>query len=257
MLLVAGALKGYAIEASDGRIGTVSDFLFDDRTWMMRWLVVDTGAWLTGRKVLIHPSAIGPADYVRERLPVSLTRAQVEASPDIQHDAPVSRQMERNLYGYYGWDPMWGGGSYFAGYPDIIGAPALLSPGYGGALGLATAQAGPQPDGDPDLRSAIAVIGYHIHATDGAIGHLENLLIEDTNWSVRYLIVDTKNWWPGQHVLVSPYAVREISWPDREIHTTLTRERIRASPAWNPLELVERSYEQRLHSHYGWPGYGW
>ena len=105
MLGVGSALKGYRIEARDGAIGIVSDFLFDDRTWKVRWLVVDTGNWLTGRLVLVHPSAIGRANYIERVLPVRLTKAQVEASPDVLQDRPVSRQNEFNLNDYYGWDP--------------------------------------------------------------------------------------------------------------------------------------------------------
>jgi len=97
-MLAASALKGYAIEASDGRVGIVSDFLFHDQSWKMRWLVVDTGTWLIGRMVLIRPSAIVQADYERQELPVALTKAQVEGSPGISQDQPVSRQMEANLY---------------------------------------------------------------------------------------------------------------------------------------------------------------
>ncbi len=254
MLLVGSALKGYAIEASDGRIGTVGDFLFDDRTWKMRWLVVDTGGWLTGRKVLVHPSAITHVDYDRQELPVSLTKAQVEASPDILTDAPVSQQMETNLYDYYGWDPLWSG-QYFDAGP--MAGVVLPSPYFGGTLREPGDFQLHSDDGDQHLRSIAAVKGYHIHATDGDIGHVENFLIDDASWGIRYLIVDTRNWWPGQHVLMSPYAVRDISWRDHEVRLDVSRDRVKASPAWDPLAIIDQLYEKRLHSHYGWPGYGW
>lgn len=115
MLLVGSALKRYATEASDGRIGTVSDLLVDDRTWKLRCLVVDTGGWLTGRKVLLHPSAIRHIDPARQALPVSLTKAQVEDSPDILSDEPVPQQMETNLYSHCGLDPLWSGQHLGAG----------------------------------------------------------------------------------------------------------------------------------------------
>jgi hypothetical protein len=102
-----------------------------------------------------------------------------------------------------------------------------------------------------------AVRGYHIHATDGSIGHVENFLIDDVTWAVRYLIIDTRNWWPGAHVLISPYAVQSIDWGDQQIHLNVTREKVKASPPWNPVEVVEEMYERRLHGYYGWPGYGW
>lgn len=126
MLRVVSGLKGYGIEASDGSLGTVADFLFDDRTWRIRWLVVDTGTWLSGRKVLVHPSAIGQADDDHKQLPVTLTKAQVHDSPNILQDRPVSMQMEADLFGYYGWDPMWGAGLGGAGMAWPLAAPPLF-----------------------------------------------------------------------------------------------------------------------------------
>ena len=107
MLWDASALDGYAIEASDGRIGSVSDFLFEDTSWKVRWLVVDTGGWLSGRKVLLPLSALGKPDPSLRQFPVKLTMQQVKDSPDIDTDRPVSRQHETHIYGHYGWNPYW------------------------------------------------------------------------------------------------------------------------------------------------------
>jgi len=254
MLLVGSALNGYAIEASDGRIGTVSDLLFDDRTWKMRWLVVDTGGWLTERKILLHPSAVRHVDHERHELPVSLTKAQVEASPDILTDAPVSQRMEANLYDHYGWDPLWSGQYLGAGAMTGI----LMPLPYESETLRGAGNLQPHPDdGDMHLRSIAAVKGYHIHATDGEIGHVENFLVDDADWGIRYLIVATRNWWPGQHVLMSPYAVQDISWPEHEVRLDVSRDQVKASPAWDPIAIIDQLYEKRLHSHYSWPGYGW
>jgi hypothetical protein len=154
---------------------------------------------------LVHPSAIGRADYVLAVLPVAMTKAQVEASPDISEHQPVSRQMEDDLYGYYGWDPGWGK-SYFGPHgapPDVAGADIQVLPDRQGK--------------DPDLRSIFAITGYDIEASDGSIGHLENVLLEDNGWCIRDLIIDTRNWWPGNHVLVSPYSVRAIDWSKQQV----------------------------------------
>jgi hypothetical protein len=257
MLIVESALKGYAIEASDGRIGTVKTFLFDDTTWKIRWLVVDTGHWLTDRTVLVHPSAIGLPDHERQHLPVNLTKAQIEASPDIQQDQPVTMQMQNHLYGYYGWDPYWGP-DYYGGGLTGIGTSGLGTPfpGHETAMDTDTLQRG-SDDGDAHLRSMHAVRGYHIDATDGSIGHVENFLIDDVTWAIRYLIVDTRNWWPGAHVLISPYAVQSIDYDDQKLRLNVTRDKVKASPPWDPVEIVEDMYERRLHGYYGWPGYGW
>ena len=273
MLIVGSALKGYAIEASDGHIGTVKTFLFDDRTWKIRWLVIDTDTWLPGRQVLVHPSAIGQPDHEGQRLPVRLTKAQVEASPDILQDQPVTMQMQSRLYDHYDWDPLWGPDFYGAGMTGL-GMPGLGMPGLGmtglgmgGGLGTPTLAEGRAmeadtmqrgaEDGDPHLRSMTAVRGYHIHATDGSIGHVENFLLDDATWAIRYLIIDTRNWWPGARVLVSPYAVVSIEWGENQIRLNVSRDQVKASPPWDPVAVVDQTYEQRLHGHYGWPGYGW
>jgi hypothetical protein len=258
MLIAGSALKGYAIEASDGEIGTVKTLLFDDTTWKIRWLVVDTGNWLSGRRVLVHPSAVGTPDHEGQHLPVRLSRAQVEASPTIEQDRPVTMQMQSDVYGYYGWIPHWEPNFYrpvgFGVQPGIFSDRDATYPGRG-ALQEAVQMVA--DDGDPHLRDMTALRGYHIHATDGAIGHVENFLMDDAAWAVRYLIVDTSNWWPGEHVLIAPCAVNDIDWGAREVRLNVTRDQVKTSPKWDPAEIVERGYERQLHSHYGWHGYGW
>jgi hypothetical protein len=224
---------------------------------------VDTGTWLTTRKVLLHPSAVGGLDYERQELSVALSKHQIEESPSILRDQPVSQQLENNLYDYYGWDPAWGG-SYFGG--GAIASP-LSAPPYFGNSALRDFGSSPlreqgdlgllEDGGDPHLRSLAAVTGYHIVASDGEIGHVENFLFDDATWSIRYLIVDTSNWWLGKHVLISPYAVRKISYNDRQIEIDVAREKVKSSPPWDAVEMVDTYYEKRLHHHYGWQGYGW
>lgn len=262
MLNVVSSLKGFEIQAKDGSLGIVSDFLFDDSTWKVRWMVVDTGRWLTGRKVLIHPAAVVSAEYGTRELTVALSKAQVEDSPDILQDRPVSRQMQNDLYSYYGWDPLWAGGMLGAGmYGGGTGAIAspLSAPVYFGASAVREAERGEVnlDDGDPHLRSIAEVTGYHVHATDGNIGHVEDFLVESESWAVRYLIVNTSNWWVGQHVLISPYAVKEVDWSDHRIGLDIARDKVRSSPSWNPADTINSEFERRLHSHYDWPGHGW
>jgi hypothetical protein len=228
----------------------------------VRWLVVDTGGWLTGRKVLIHPSAIGYAEHGTRELTVALTKKQVEDSPDLLQHRPVSVQMQHELYDYYGWDPLWGGGMYGGGlYGAGMGAVAspLATRTYFGEASVREADRR-QPDADnedPHLRSVAEVNGYHVRATDGNIGHVEDFLVESESWGIRYLIIDTSNWWVGQHVLISPYAVKEVDWSGRDVRLDVDRAKVKASPSWNPDNEVDGTFEQGLHSHYNWPGYGW
>ncbi len=256
MLQVISPLKGFSIEASDGKMGTVVDFLFDDTSWKVRWLVVDCGNWLTGRKVLIHPSAILQEDLERQQFVVALTKAQVEGSPELAQDQPVSQQMETQLYDYYGWDPHWGGAN-LAGIPGAMASPLMGPPylGFGSADETEAGAQGPaMREADPHLRSFGEVTGYRVHAVDGEIGHIENLMLDDADWSVRYFIVDTRNWWFGQRVLISPLAVKRIDWFDRHVELNVSRELVKASPPWDPLAAFDDDYAERLHEHYGWPG---
>src|SRR5580692_3080029 len=131
MLWHASAINGYAIAASDGQIGTVSDFLFDDASWTVRWLVVDTGNWLSGRKVLLPPSVLGHLDAKKQECSVELTMQQIKDSPETGTDRPVSRQMETSLYDYYGWSPYWGTGFNMGGFgfvPSLEATSPYLGP---------------------------------------------------------------------------------------------------------------------------------
>jgi hypothetical protein len=243
MLWNASAINGYAIEASDGRLGTVSDLLFEDVGWAIRWLVVDTGNWLSGRKVLLPLSALGQPERALRRFPVKLTMQQVKDSPDIDTDQPVSRQLETHVYDYYGWSPYWG--SYMAG--GAMAMPFVAPPLLPGSRPREA-----QPDeGDPHLRSIAAVTGYHIDAADGEIGHVEDFLVDDAGWSIRYITVDTRNWWPGKKVLVPPRAVREIDWADRLIHLNVDRRKVKDGPPYDPAATVDEADDEASLTYYG------
>lgn len=252
MLRLASSLRGYGIEATDGAIGSVSDLLFDDTTWKLRWLVVDTGGWLGGARVLIHPSMIGIADGVDMTLSLRLSQSQVKDSPGRLQDRPVSQQVEDDLYNYYGWDPLWAGSYFGSGTTHAmrVGMIAQQRNSNSGA---------PKPgeNGDPHLRSTAEVTGYHVHATDGDIGHVQDMLVDDGKWVIEYLIVDTSNWWIGKHVLISPFAVREIDYPSSHVHLNINRDKIRSSPPWQKDDPTDLPYQQKLHGYYDWPGYGW
>jgi hypothetical protein len=250
MLWNASAINGYAIAASDGHIGTVSDFLFDDTSWLVRWLVVDTGNWLSGRKVLLPPSVLGQLDAKDQRFSVTLTKQQIKDSPEIDTDRPVSRQMETSVYDYYGWSPYWGSGFYMGGYGYMPGDMAE-SPYLGARRRDEEIAEGEHSHEDVHLRSVEAVTGYHIHASDGEVGHIEDFLVEDADWSIRYLVVDTKNWWPGKKVLISPRSAKEIDWTDRLVSLDVDRQRVKDSPKYDASITVDGAYEDRFRNYYG------
>jgi hypothetical protein len=264
-------LQGYGIRATDGDIGGVDDFLFDDEHWTVRYMVADTGGWLSGRLVLISPAALGSADWQARALDVRMTRYQVENSPDIATDRPVSRQHEADLANYYGYGPYWGGaGLWGTGmYPmglwgaGTIGAgqlgiaPEPTASGTPGATGASATQreAAQKQQDDSHLRSTREVTGYAIMALDGDIGHVDDFILEDESWAIRYLVVDTRNWWPGKRVLVSPRWITAVSWEDRAVQVDLRKEQIKAGPEYDPKQVLNRADEERLHRHYGRPGY--
>lgn len=247
MLWRTSKLTDYRIEATDGTIGRIADLLIEDDGWRVRWLVVDTGTWLTGRQVLLPTAALQVPDAEASRIPVRLTKDQVKDSPAAETDQPVSRQMEEALFGHYGWDPYW------AGMPELAMAPGLVPPAVNEEEAEEIRQT--EVSGDKHLQSVRHLAGYHIHATDDSIGHIEEFLVDDRDWAVRYLVVDTRNWWPGKRVLVSPHWIENIRWNDRTAHVGITRKAVEGSPEFDPDKLVDRPYEERLYRHYQKPAY--
>ncbi len=249
MLRQASDIKGYAIEATDGDIGTVSDLLFDDSTWRVRWLVIDTGNWISGRKVLLPPSVVERL-YEKDRVfAVKLNKQHIADSPGIDTDRPVSRQMEASVYDYYTWSPYWSSGFYTGGYGYMLGS-AMASP-YLGPRPEQLARDAISENSDMHLRSTEVVTGYHIHASDGEIGHVDDFLIDDGEWSIRYLVVDTKNWWPGKKIPISTRSAGEIDWTARLMNLAIDRQRIKAGPAYDSSMTIDQAYDEKLLAYYG------
>ena len=245
-------LNGFSIRAKDGEIGKVEQFYFDDESWAIRYLVVNAGDWLGERQVLISPIALRQAEWESKRLDVALTKKQVENSPSIDTHKPVSRQHEAIYMGYYGYPYYWGG-------PQLWGLahyPAGLTVHREAVTTAEAAQAAAGIESaDSHLRSTAEVKDYHIEATDGEIGHVEDFIVDDENWAIRYLEVDTRNWWPGKKVLVSPQWIDNVSWPDSKVYVALSRETIQNGPEWIESMPVTRDYEGKLYSHYSRPPY--
>jgi hypothetical protein len=245
-------MENYSIGATDGVIGRVKDFYFDDAAWVIRYLVVETDDWLSQqRKVLISPMAIGQPNWSEEIFPVSITRAQVRNSPDIDTDKPVSRQHEMGYLGYYGYPNYWGGGGLWGAglYPDML----LGGLGNGGAP--PTSSEAPDHPDDPHLRSGNAVMRYYVHATDGDIGHVAGLLVDEKSWAVRYIIVNTSNWWLGHEVLISPHWIEDVYWAESKLEVALTRQAVKDAPPYDSKAPFERDHEAIIHRHYGRDGY--
>jgi hypothetical protein len=244
MLNKAKTIKGYKLNCLDGEIGKVKEFYFDDHHWTVRYLVADTGNWLTGRQVLISPYALVAVIREEQHIAVDLTKKQIEDSPSLNSDQPVSRQFEEDYRGYFGL-PMYSAGPYIWGpSPNIVRDREKWKE-----------SAQRKKAWDPHLRSTHEVSGYNIQATDGEIGHVEDFIIDDESWAIRYLIIDTRNWWPGKKVLVSPRWIERVSWSERKVFVNLPRETIKQSPEYTEESLLTRDYETGLHRHYNRQGY--
>jgi hypothetical protein len=204
MLHKAKNLQGDAIVAKDGPIGELKDLYFDDERWGVRYLVVDTGRWLPGRKVLLSPASVDTGASTEDEIKVALTREQVQHAPGIDADKPVSRQYEEAHALYYGYAQYW----------------ALA--------GMAGGRAERKAE-QSHLRSSAEIIGYGIEAADGAAGRIDDFIVDDLNWGVDALVVDTQEWLPGGKVLLSPSAIERIDWDKKTVRIGMTREAIKRS----------------------------
>jgi hypothetical protein len=244
MLSKVKTLSGYKLEARDGEIGNVKEFYFDDRHWTVRYLVAETGSWLTGRKVLISPYALRGVNKVEKSLSVDLTRKQIEDSPPLESHKPVSQQFEDDYYGYYGWPLYWSGAAAWGTTAIPHRDPKSVARHEREAKSW-----------DRHLRSTAEVTGYDIQALDGEIGHVDDFVVDDASWQIRYLVVATTNWWPGRKVLVSPLWIDRVQWSDSKVFVHLSRETIQNSPEYSEEALLTREYEIGMHQHYGRKGY--
>lgn len=245
MLRSVKDLEGYTASATDGDVGRVVDFLLDDERWVVRYLIVEPGSFLDGAQVLISPISFLEAEWATRRFHLALTMDKVRRSPSVETDKPVSRQHEGSFSRYYGFpyywrsSGLWGDASYPHALAEHAGKDELAEPSV-------------EP-GDVHLRSSRDIRGYQIRGSDDAIGHVEDFVVDDETWQVKYLVVDTSNWWFGRKVLVAPDWATRISWEERTVILDMPREAVRLSPEWDPAAVIDREYEARLHDHYGRP----
>jgi hypothetical protein len=258
-------LLGFSIGAADGIIGTVKDIYFDDSAWVIRYVVVETGAWLSSRRVLISPIAVSASPWQTRVLSVSLTKNQVKNSPSIGTDEPVSRQHELEYLRYYGYSFYWGGGGLWGrgAHPgslisglELEGAEvAYRRTQMEDARADAEADAEHRKHGDHHLRSCNTVMAYRIHASDGDIGHVKGFLLDEKTWAIRYMIVNTSDWWRGHDVLISPQWIEDVRWDDNKVLVSLTRDQVKNAPPYSADLPIHRGQEMGLYEHYGRAGY--
>jgi uncharacterized protein YrrD len=229
MMRTIRQLYGKTLAASDGEIGHIEDFYFDDQQWAVRYVIVDTGSWLPGRQVLLSPHAFRSILEKEDALQVILTRQQIEDSPEIASHKPVSRQYEEDYYRYYGWPSYWDGGGMWG----LSGVPATPWP-YLMPDQQTTTPGAPLSNGnDPHLRSTQAMNGYHIQTRDGPIGHLTDYVIDEQSWAICQLVIQTGHWFSGKEIVLSPQDVDRISYEQSTVYVSKTKEAISAAPQYH------------------------
>lgn len=224
------SLVNKSLSTADGELGSVKDFLFDDHHWSVRYLVTKTGSWLTGRSVLIAPEALIAPVGREHALPVNLTAQQVADAPGVDTARPVSRQQEGRLRLYYDWPLYWA-----APYDVTLGTggtrqvpPAVV------AAEVSSSQAQSGSQADPRLRSVNEVNGYYIEALDGAVGHVEDFVVDEASWKLSHFIVDTRNWLPGRKVVLPVKTIISVNWEKQSVTLKLTRAEIENAPTYDP-----------------------
>ena len=244
------SLIGYTIKGTDGEIGKVEDFYFDDRTSTIQYMVVKTGGWFSENKVLISPEAFQKPEWESEIFPVNLTKEKIKNSPDIDSDKPVSSQQEELMRGYYSWRPRYYG-------LGMYGYAGLGMWGYSSVELRTTEKEMKQikdtehTNDNPHLRSTQEVTGYDIHATDGDVGEVEDFIIDDVTWKIHFLVVETGNWFSGKKVLISPHWIKDVKWQEQNVTINHSKEEVKNSPEYDSSQPLNETYEHSLNDYYG------
>lgn len=244
MLIKAKTLKGYKLNGIDGEIGSVKEFFFDDKFWTVRYLVANTGNWLTNRQVLISPYFIQSVDTEAELVNISLYKQQIFDSPQWESDKPVSRQYEESYASFYGTPNYWGGTMMWGTYDVLLRDPKKWK-----------VNEGEKTSWDPNLRSTKDVEGHNFQALDGEIGHVDDFIINEDSWTIRYFVLETNSWFSGRKTLISTQWIDRISWEDKKVYINLSRETINHVPEYDEDKVLTREYENQIYNHYNREGY--
>jgi hypothetical protein len=247
MLQRLDPIRGWKLEASDGEIGRVNDYLFDDDRWTVRYLIADTGDWLKKRSVLLSPVAMNRTDRDAKQIFVNITRDQVRSAPEFDANRPMSRRDEASYANYYQYPVYWGG-------IDVWGNTA-----HPGDLSRTRPTGSFDParysDAERRLKRVSEVLGFHIRALDGEVGHIDDFLVDDDSWAIRYLLADTSNFIGGKWVLISPQWARRVDWNGLTVNLDMNKDHVKNSPEYDPNRPLDRTYEKQLYDYYERPVY--
>lgn len=255
MLRSLKEITGYTLQETDDVIGTCKDFLFDDALWVIRYMVADTGTWFKHHEVLITPTSMEQPDWRTERIPVNLSRKQIEESPPLDAHAPLSREYEITYHEHFEIPFYWLGADFREGIPNKDGA---VEPVEDLPIDDLEDQADEQQPSDIEegsLRRAIEIMTYGVIASDGDVGRVEDLIVDDTNWVIQHLIIDTGNIIPGKKIMLDTSCIESVSWEEATLQLDLTKTEIEQSRVYDATEPVNREHEVRLYDYHGRPRY--
>lgn len=224
-------LLGFSIGAIDGEIGHVKDFCFDDNTWTIRYLVVETGNWLFGRKVLISPVALLQPDWDKKSFPVNLTKEQVQSSPDISLNHPLSAEQTERLSSHYSWPYQEESGIGFmtTGMVGGVVAPGIpLDERISDELHHHPSA----ESGERHLHAVKHTTRFDIHASDGVIGEASDFLI-DENWRIQSIVAETGSWFSGKKLLLNVSNIQRVEWETSAIYYSDSLATLKSSQDFN------------------------
>jgi hypothetical protein len=236
----------YSLRSKDESKGKVKDFLFDDESWIIRYLEADFGKLFSSKRVLIPRVFLGNPDWEEKEFPIELSEELIKAGPDIQEHVPVSRQYEAELIKHFDLTPYWpytyaepsGGSLFFPPRPLVVPPiPADVK----------------EEDVDTNLRSFKEVEGYRINAHEKEMGHIVDLIVDDEDWQIVYAVVDFIKWLPmSKKVLISIEGMQEISYVEREVKVDMTPEQLENAPEYDPDKILHVEEEKKLYDFFSW-----
>jgi len=232
-------LVGFKIKETNGKKGNVVDFLFDEERWIIRYLEVELGTFFNDRKVLIGRTFLDKPEWYDSIFPINISISDIENAPELKEHLPVSIKYEEEFNKHY----------RIINYWDLpVSAIATMYPPR--PIKVPTKDIN-EKDLNTKLRSFNEVLDYHVHANDGIIGHLNDLIIDDEDWQIVYAVIDTSNWIPWSKIVIIPInRLEEISYVQSEIKVNLSTERIKNSPEYIDCTQIKNEYEKLLYEFY-------
>jgi sporulation protein YlmC with PRC-barrel domain len=237
---------GSIMSAVDGEIGKVSDFYFDDNTWSVLYFVVEAGDWLGGRKLLISPQALSKTDRDNVLIPVDLTREKIQTSPEVDTEKPISRQYEMDLYSHFHWSEYWSGGNWPGGMGTVgmITTPALP---FEEAIHQYVAH---EEAADYPIRSMNAFVGTPVSATDGHVGDLYDIVVDDRHWTITLLLVEGGQRLPEKKFALLPGLIADSGRASAGVSLIASIQQVQESPEFNSKMPDGENYEAELENYY-------